>query len=268
MKRLLVLLALVPLALALVLTLPGCFGPDAEQILKDATKADKDLNTVHFVASTTQKLPRAPLEQGKIQKQEFVQKSEGDIDLRTKNSKVKTDLTAGLPVTKLQVDDKQYWQLAGNWYEVPPSAMETQPATQYLSTSQYIKSFKSIKKLGDTKIDGEACYHLQGEPDMKEFVKLPIITDLLKDESGNQVRTVDELSAAKVVFDFYILKKNGFYKRETANIKIKADESLIKLGYAQPGDDVDLNQDIVFSKFNEKLKFEAPQNVQPFPGQQ
>lgn len=266
MKKMLVLLLLVPLALALILTLPGCFGPDAEQILKDATKADKDLSTIHFVATTTQKLPRAPLEQGKVQKQEFTQKSEGDIDLRTKDSKVKTDLTPGVPVTKLQVGEKQYWQLAGNWYEVPQSVQETQPATQFLSVSQYIKSFKSIKKLGDTKIDGEACYHLQGVPDMKEFVKLPIITDLLKNEEGKQVRTVDELSAAKVLFDFYVLKKNSFYKRETANIKIKADENLIKLGYAQPGDDVDLNQDIVFSKFNEKLKFEAPVKVNPFPG--
>src|SRR5665647_3604284 len=92
MKRLLVLLLLVPLALALVLTLPGCFGPSAEQIMKDATKSDNDLVTVHFVSQSTQKLPRAPLANGKVQPQNYVQKSEGDIDLKTQNSKVKTEL--------------------------------------------------------------------------------------------------------------------------------------------------------------------------------
>jgi hypothetical protein len=264
MKKLLVFLMLAALAVGLVLTMTGC-GPSAEQVLKDATKADKDLNTVHFVAVSTQKLPRAPLEQGKIQKQTYIQKSEGDIDLRTKDERVKTEIAPGVPVTKLQLGDKQYWQLAGNWYEVPPDVQETQPATQFLSVSQYIKSFKSIKKLGDTKIDGEACYHIQGEPDMKEFVKLPIVTDLLKDPSGKQIRTVDELAAAKIMMDFYILKKNSFFKREKVNIGIKANEELIKLGYAEPGDNVTLDQDVTFSKFNEKLTFEQPTKVSPLP---
>jgi len=266
MKRLLVLLLLVPLALALVLTLPGCFGPSAEQIMKDATKADNDLVTVHFVSDSTQKLPRAPLAQGKVQPQNYVQKSEGDIDLKTQNSKVKTELVSGVMVTKLQIGDKQYWQLAGNWYEVPPSVQATQPATQFLSVSQYIKSFKSIKKLGDTNVQGEACYHLQAEPDMKEFVKLPIITDLLKDPSGNQTRTVDDLAAAKIVLDFYVLKNNSFFKREDVSITIKANSDLIKQGYAEPGDNVGLNQSVTFSAFNEKIVFTTPANVSPFPG--
>ena len=195
MKKLLVLLLLVPLALALLLTLPGCFGPNADQIMKDATKADNDLVTVHFVSTSTQKLPRAPLTQGKVQPQNYVQSSEGDINLKTQNSKVKTELVSGVDVTKLQIGDKQYWQLAGNWYAVPPSVQATQPATQFLSVSQYIKSFKSLTKLGDTNVEGEPCYHLQAEPDMKEFVKLPIITDLLKDPNGNQTMTVDDLAA-------------------------------------------------------------------------
>ena len=266
MKRLLVILLLVPLALALVLTLPGCFGPSAEQIMKDATKADNDLVTVHFIAESTQKLPRAPLSQGKVQPQNYVQKSEGDIDLKTQNSKVKTELVSGVMVTKLQVGDKQYWQLGGNWYDVPPSVQETQPATQFLSVSQYIKSFNSLTKLGDTNVQGEGCYHLRGEPDMKEFVKLPIITDLLKDPSGNQTRTVDDLAAAKIVLDFYVLKSNSFFKREDVTITIKANSDLIKQGYAEPGDNIGLAQMVTFSQFNEKIVFTAPANVNPFPG--
>lgn len=265
MKRMLVLLLLVPLALGLLLTLPGCFGPSAEQILKDATKADKDLQTVHFVAESTQKLPRAPIQQGKVQKQVFVQKSEGDIDLRTKDAQVKTELAPGIPVTKLQIGDKQYWQIAGNWYDVPQAAQDSTPATSVLSVSQYIKSFKSIKKLGDTKVDGEACYHLQAEPDMKEFVKLPIVTDLLKDPNGNQIRTVDELAEAKILLDLYVLKSNSFFKQESVNIAIRANEDLIKLGYAEAGDKVTLLQNVVFSKFNEKLKLTAPAKVSPLP---
>lgn len=265
MKKPLVLLLLVPLALALLVTLPGCFGPGAEQILKDATRAAKDLMTVHFVTETTQKLPRAPIQEGKVQKQVFVQKSEGYIDLRTKDSQIKTELSPGIPVTKLQIDDKQYWQIAGNWYEVPESAQETVPATSVLSISQYIKSFKSIKKLGNTKVDGEACYHIRAEPDMKEFVKLPVITDLLKDPSGNQIRTVDELVEAKVVLDIYVLKANSFFKQESVNIQIRANEELIKLGYAEAGDKVTLLQNVLFSKFNEKLKLTAPERVNPLP---
>ena len=266
MKRYLVLLLLVPLVLAMVLTLPGCFGPSADQIMKDATKADNDLVTVHFVSTTTQKLPRAPLSNGKVQPQNYVLKSEGDIDLKTQNSKVKTELVSGVMVTKLQIGDKQYWQLAGNWYEVPPSVQATQPATQFLSVSQYIKSFKSLRKLPDTNVQGEACYHLQGEPDMKEFVKLPIITDLLKDPNGNQTRTVDDLAAAKIVLDFYVLKNNSFFKREDVSITIKANSDLIKQGYAEPGDDVGLLQNVTFSQFNEKIVFTPPTNVNPFPG--
>jgi hypothetical protein len=265
MKKYLVILLLVPLALALLLTLPGCFGPSAEQILKDATKADKDLTTVHFVAESTQKLPRAPIQNGQVQKQVYVQKSDGDINLQTKNERVKPEIAPGIPVTKLQVGDKQFWQLAGNWYDVPASAQDTIPATQFLSVSQYIKSFKTINKLGDTSIDGEAVYHLQAEPDMKEFVKLPIITDLLKDANGNQVRTVDELAEAKIVLDLYVIKKNDFFKRETVNIAIRANQELIKLGYAQAGDKVTLLQNVTFSNFNEKLTFQAPSKVSPLP---
>ena len=264
MKKLLVLLLLVPLAL--LLTLPGCFGPSAEQILKDATKADKDLTSVHFIAESTQKLPRAPIQAGKVQKQVYVQKSEGDIDLQTKDERVKTELAPGIPVTKLQIGDKQYWELAGNWYEVPPSVQETQAATQFLSVSQYIKSFKSIKKLGDTHVGGDAVWHIQAEPDMKEFVKLPIVTDLLKDPSGKQIRTVDELAAAQIVLDLYVMKSNHFFKREDVGIDIRANEELIKLGYAQPGDKVKLLQNVTFSNFNEKLKFQTPSNVSPLPG--
>jgi|SRR5450759_659725 hypothetical protein len=266
MKKLLVLLLLVPLALALLVTLPGCFGPSAEQILKDATKADKDLTSVHFIAESTQKLPRAPIQAGKVQKQVYVQKSEGDIDLQTKDERVKTELAPGIPVTKLQIGDKQYWELAGNWYEVPPSVQETQAATQFLSVSQYIKSFKSIKKLGDTHVGGDAVWHIQAEPDMKEFVKLPIVTDLLKDPSGKQIRTVDELAAAQIVLDLYVMKSNHFFKREDVGIDIRANEELIKLGYAQPGDKVKLLQNVTFSNFNEKLKFQTPSNVSPLPG--
>jgi hypothetical protein len=265
MKKLMVLLVLVPLMLALLLTLPGCFGPSAEQILKDASNADKDLNTVHFVAESTQKLPRAPIQQGQVQKQVYVQKSDGDIDLRTKNEQVKTEIAPGIPVTKLQIGDKQYWQIAGNWYDVPPSQQDTTPATQFLSISQYIKSFKSIKNLGDTSVGGDAVYHLQAEPDMKEFVKLPIITDLLKDPSGKQVRTVDELAEAKIILDLYIMKSNNFFKQETVNILIRANDELIKLGYAEAGDKVTLLQNVVFSKFNEKLNFQAPAKVNPLP---
>lgn len=261
MKKALALLLLVPLALGLF-ALAGC-GPSAEQILKDATKADKDLNTVHFVAESEQKLPRAPIQSGEVQKQVYVQKSEGDIDLRTKNSKVTTELIAGLQVTKLTVGDKEYWQIAGNWYDVPPSVQATAPATGYLSISQYVKSFKTIKKLGDTSIDGQGCYHLQAEPDMKEFVKLPIITDLLKDPNGNQTRSIDELTDAKVLLDLYILKSNSFFKQEQVSIDIRADQQLIKDGYAEAGDRVKLMQKVTFSKFNEKLDFKPPAKVNP-----
>ena len=73
-------------------------------------------------------------------------------------------------------------------------------------------------------MDGEACYHLQGVPDMKELIKLPGITDLLKDPgTGQQIRTVDELADAKAVFDFYIRKKDYFMKRSVAYIEVRAD---------------------------------------------
>ncbi len=267
MKKMRVFLFLV-LALSLSLTLSGCFGPAAEQILKDATKADKDLKTMHFVAESRQKLPRAPMQNGKIQKQVYVQKSEGDIDVRTKDNKVKTELTPGVPVTKLQVGDKQYWELAGNWYEVPSQAQDAVPATQFLSVSQYIKSFKTIKNLGNSSIDGEAVWHIRAEPDMKEFVKLPIITDLLKDPSGKAIRTVDELAEAKIMLDIYVLKSNHFFKQEEVKISIRANEALIKLGYAEPGDKIKLTQKVTFSKFNEKMEFKAPAKVNPFPAKQ
>jgi hypothetical protein len=62
------------------------------------------------------------------------------------------------------------------------------------------------------------------------------------------------------------MKNNHFFKREDVAIDIRANEELIKLGYAQPGDNVRLLQMVTFSNFNEKLTFQAPSNVSPLPG--
>ena len=36
-------------------------------------------------------------------------------------------------------------------------------------------------------------------------------------------------------------------------------------GYAEPGDNVGLDQSVTFSNFNEKIVFTTPSNVNPFP---
>lgn len=263
MKKLLIVLLLV----VLVGMLAGC-GPDAESILKDTMRATKDVDTVHFQVESALKLPRAPMEGGEIAKQNYVQKSEGDIDYRTGDMKIDTELAPGVPVTMLQVGEKQYWQMAGNWYEVPQSVQLPPPVTQALSVSQYAKYFKELKKLGDTNVEGEPCYHIQGIPDMKELVKLPGVTDLLKDAQGNQIRTVDELEDIKAVFDFYILKKNNYLKSSKEVVEYKASEDFIKLGYAEPGDIIKGEETVVLSDFNKKVTFEPPANVSPLPTQQ
>lgn len=263
MKKLLVLLLLVPLALMSVV-ISGC-GPSAEQVLKDSMRASKGIQTLHFEVESTVKLPRAPIAEGKVAKQEFVQKSEGDIDYRTGDMRIDTELAPGVPVTMLQVGDKQYWELAGNWYEAPQSVQMPPPVTQALSVSQYIKYFSELNKLGDTKVDGEGCYHVRGIPDMKALVKLPGVTDLLKDPEGNQVRTVDELEDVKAVFDFYIQKKNDYFKKSTETVEYRATDDLIKQGYAQPGDLIQGEAIVVLSDFNKKLNLKAPENVSPLP---
>ncbi|MBU4194463.1 MAG: LppX_LprAFG lipoprotein [Actinobacteria bacterium] len=263
MKKFLAMLLLVPLVLMPVL-FSGC-GPDAEQVLKDSMRVSKDIKTLHFAVESTIKLPAAPIQEGRVAKQNYVQKSEGDIDYRTGDMRIKTELAPGVPVTMLQVGDKQYWELAGNWYEVPQAVQLPPPVTQALSVSQYIKYFKELKKLGDTKIDGEACYHIRGIPDMEALVKLPGVTDLLKDPEGKQVRTVDELEELKAEFDFYILKKNEYFKSSVEVIKYRATDDLIKLGYAKPGDMVTGEATVVLSDYNKKLTIKAPDQVSPLP---
>lgn len=267
MKKLLLLLLLVPLVVTLVFVVSGC-GPNAEQILKDSMRVSKDgIKTAHFDLVATTKLPRAPLQNGKIQKQQYVQKSTGDYDLGNGNFEAKTELASGVPVTMLNVDNKQYWQIAGNWYLVPSSVQISPPVTQALSTSQYIKEFKELTKLGNTKIDGEDCYHIKGVPNMDELVKQPGISDLLKDPTGQQIRTVDELKDMKVVFDYYIRTKDSYFKRAVTTVEAKISNDLIKLGYGQAGDRMSQDGEVTFSKYNEKLNLKTPEQVSPLPGQ-
>lgn len=247
----------------LVFALAGC-GPSADQVLKDSMRASKDIKTVHFGIYQVTKLPRAPITEGKVAKQNYVQQSDGDYDLRTGDFKVKTDI-AGTAVTMLQVGQKQYWQFAGNWYEVPQAIAQNPPVTQALSVSQYIKYFKNLKKLGDTKIDGEGVYHVQGVPDMATLVKQPGVTELLKDPAGKQVRTVDELEEIKAVFDFFIQKKDKYFKQSTAEVESRAPNELIQLGYAQPGDKLKQEAKVTFKDFNKKLSLMPPENVKPWP---
>lgn len=262
MKKPLVLLLLVPLA---ALLLAGC-GPSAEQVMKDSMRTSKeDIKTVHFSLDQATKLPRAPISEGKLAKQKYLQAAKGDYDLRTGDFQVMTELVPGTQVTMLQVGKKQYWMLAGNWYDVPPSVQVSPPVTQALSISQYLKEFKNIEKLGDTEIDGEAVYHIRATPDMKELVKQPGVTDLLKDPAGKQIRTVDELEEMKVVFDFYVLKKNDFFKRAVTLVESKAPNELIQLGYAEPGDKITQDATVTFSKYNEKLNLKAPAKTSPLP---
>ncbi|MBU1671718.1 MAG: hypothetical protein KKF41_01080 [Actinobacteria bacterium] len=250
----------------LAIGLAGC-GPNAETIAKNAMRAEKDIKTVHFEVSSTVKLPRAPIQEGQVAKQEYVQASEGDIDLETGNYRVKTELTPGVPITAMQVGDKLYTQVAGNWYEMPASFQLPAPVTQSLSISQYLKYFKSLTKEGNSRVEGEACYHLKAVPDMEELIKLPGITDLLKDSSGNQVRTVDELKDLKATFDFYIRVKDYYFKMSAGDVEVRATEDIIKQGYAEPGDKVTMTQEAVLSDYNAKLNLAAPASVKPWPGQ-
>jgi hypothetical protein len=254
---LLVSLLLIPLALS------GC-GPSAEQVLKDCVRASEEIKTAHFKVESTIKLPAAPIEEGKPAKQNYVQKSEGDIDYRTGDMRVVTELAPDVPVTMLQIGEKQYWEVAGNWYEPPQSIEMPPPVTQALSISQYIKYFKKVEKLGDTKIEGEGCYHVRAIPDMEALVKLPGVTELLKNPQGQQERTVDELEELKAEFDFYVLKKNDYLKGSAELVEYRATDELIKLGYAQPGDMVTGEVSVVLSDYNKKLELKAPENIRPW----
>jgi len=249
----------------MMLILAGC-GPSAEQILKSSMRTSKeDIKTVHFELMQTTKLPRAPIQNGKVAKKDYVQQASGDYDLRTGDFQVKTDIATGVPVTMLQVGKKQYWEIAGNWYDVPQAVQLSPAVTQALSVSQYIKEFDSLEKKGDVSIDGESCYHVRAVPNMKELIKQPGITELLKDPSGQQVRTVDELEGMKAVFDFFVQKNHDYFKRSASEARIKASNEFIKAGYAQPGDNVTQTATVTFSKFNEKVVFKAPEKTSPLP---
>ncbi len=128
MKKCLVLLLLVPLMLMPVL-ISGC-GPSAEEILKRSMIASKEIKTLHFKVESTIKLPAAPIEEGKVAKQNYVQKSEGDIDYRTGDMRFETELAPGVAVNMLQVGEKQYWEIAGNWSEAPQYVKLTPTVTQ------------------------------------------------------------------------------------------------------------------------------------------
>lgn len=265
MKKVLAPLFALLIVAAMSLMLVGC-GPSAEQILKDSMRTSKeDIKTVHFELQQITKLPRAPIQNGKIAKKDYVQQASGDYDLTTGDFQVKTDIATGVPVTMLQVGKKQYWQIAGNWYDVPQAVQLSPAVTQALSVSQYIKEFDSLKKLGDVSVDGADCYHVRAVPNMKELIKQPGITELLKDPSGQQVRTVDELEGMKAVFDFYVQKDHNYFKRSASEAIIKASNEFIKSGYAQPGDNVTQTATVTFSKFNEKVEFKAPTNTSPLP---
>jgi hypothetical protein len=261
LRKLLVLLLLIPL-LAL---LAGCGGPNGEQVLKDSMRASKEVKTAHFDMEEVTRLPRAPITQGKVGKQNFVQKSSGDYDLRTGDFKVSTDVL-GITITAMQVGKKQYWQIAGNWYQVPQAVQIAPPLAQTLSVSQYVKYFKDVSKLPDKNIDGSDCYHVQAVPNMKDLVKQPGISDLLKDPSGKQIRTVDELEQLKAVFEFYVQKNNDYFRRSEAVVESRAPNELIQLGYAEPGDNIKQTARVTFSNFNEKLNLKAPEKVKPWQG--
>jgi hypothetical protein len=268
LKKLLVPLVIVLLVVPLAIFAVGCSSPSAEQIAKDSMRASENIDTSHFVVSSSLQLPRAPIQNGKVSQQEYTNDSSGDINQKTGDLQVTQELASGVHVTALQSGKKTYIQLAGTWYEAPQSFQVAAPVTQTLSISQYVKYFKTLTKLGDTKIDGEGCYHLQAVPDMKQLVKLPGITDLLKDPTtGKQIRTVDELADLKAVLDFYIRKKDSYMKRMSALVEVRAWEDLIKLGYAEAGDRVKDQQQTTLSKYNEKLNLEPPTNVKPWPAQ-
>ena len=248
------------------LILAGC-GPSAEEIMKETMRASKEVKTAHFKEKWQIKLPRAPIQEGKVQKQNYLYESEGDVDYRTGDMKVKTDIAPGVQATAMKIGEKLYVQLGGKWYEMPQSFQLPAPVSQALSISQYLKYFKELKKEGGTKIDGEACYHVKGVPNMEALVKLPGVTDLLKDPSGQQVRTVDDLKNIKASFDFFIQKKNMYFKASREKTEFPASEELIKLGYAEAGDKVKGDVEVTLSDFNKKLNLQVPSNVQPWPVQ-
>lgn len=270
MKKLLVLVIAVTL---LAILLPGCDGgPDAETVLKNSLNASKeDIKSVHFELTQVTKLPRAPMsEGGEIQPQEFEQNASGSYDLVSGNFEVETTVQIedrSLQVKMRQVEGKQYWEIAGNWYEVPVSSEIVPSVTQALSVSQYLKEFETIEKLGDENIDDDSCYHIRAIPNMEELVKQPGVTDLLKDPSGEQVRTVDELKEMDVTFDFYIRKQDNYFKRSVSVVKSKAPNEFIKLGYAQPGDQMEQEATVTFSNFNDEVQYKVPENIQPLPEQ-
>lgn len=236
-------------------------------MLKKSMSSSKEIKTAHYELVTKTKLPRAPMQGAQVAKQVYVQESKGDIDYRTNDMKIWTEIAPGRPITCLKVGEKQYWLLAGYWYEAPSSFQLPAPVTQALSISQYLKYFKEIKKLPDAKIEDVSCFHIRAIPDMKTLAKLPGVTDLLKDPQGNQVRTVDELEEMKATFDFYIQKDNFYLKSSRQMIEYRAPEDLIRLGYAEPGDRVKAEQILTFSDFNKKLSLFPPKDVKPFPAE-
>ena len=263
MRKLVVLVLVLVIPMSILLA--GCGGPSAEQVLKDSMRASKEVKTAHFEMEEVTKLPRAPITQGQVGKQDYVQKSKGEYDLRTGDFKVSTTVL-GMTITALQVDKKQYWQIAGNWYEVPQAVQITPPLAQALSVSQYVKYFKDIRKLPDKKIDGVDCYHVEAVPNMKDIVKQPGITDLLKDPSGKQIRTIDELKELKAVFEFYVEKGNDYFRRSEAVVESRAPNELIQLGYAEPGDKIKQTARVTFSDFNRELNLKPPEKVKPWEG--
>lgn len=263
MKKIVTSIILGSMLAVLVVGFSGC-GPGAEEILKNSINSSKKIKTVHFEFESEMQMPRAPIVEGKVQKQNFVYKSSGDYDNRTGDYRSKTSIE-GRPIEVLQVGEKQYWKIAGHWYDVPEAARISPPVTASLSMSQYIKYFKNIEKLGDTEIDGESCYHIEAIPDMKEFVKQPGLTDLLKDPSGEQVRTIDELEEIQAVFHFYIRKKDNYFKRYAGEVKARADAGLIKLGYAEAGDKIEMGQMLTYGNYDERLDLMPPSDVSPLP---
>ncbi len=233
--------------------------------MKDAMKAGENIKTVHFKQKYTTELPRAPMTEGKVEERKFVIETEGDYDLITNDFLIKTNLFGNV-ISLLQKGDKQYWQIAGNWYEAPTKIEMAPPISEALSTSQYLKYYKELKKLGDTKVDGVDCYRVVGTPDMKEWIKAPGLSQLLKDPSGLQVRTVDELEKIKGTFEFFIEKADKYIKRQVAKLESPAPKDLIRLNYAEPGDFVKDELDITYSDFNKKLDIEAPKRILPWEG--
>ncbi len=256
--------AVILILAAFIIVASGC-GPGAETILKKARSSEKKMETARFTLEQKMRLPRAPIREGKVEKQVFVHRATGEYDFRTGNFRIFVTLPTGANLAMLKIGEKQFWQLAGYWYESTGSVETSPPVTQALSFSQYIKTFKKINKLGDTRIDGEPVYHVRGVPNMKELVKLPGVNELLKDPTGKQVRSIDELEDMKVVFDFYVRKKDFLIKRSMTSIEAKVTNDLIELGYAEPGDKMYMDAVLTFSDFNKRFLFREPSKYSPLP---